>query len=111
VNERLADILQRRHVRKKIELLKHYANRAADPAGMPLAGRSQTVGRLDMPKILTVDPDGAFVWLYETYGRAQNRGFAGSARPDNRDFLARRHVEIDVVEDHVIAIALCDASH
>src|SRR5262249_48928334 len=78
---------------------------------MPLPGRSQTVGRLDMPKILTVDPDGAFVRLYEPYGGAQNLIFAGSPGPDTRDFLARRHVEIDVVEDHVIAIALCDASH
>ena len=90
---RLHAVLQRRHVREQVEVLEHHADLAADAAEMPRVGRHQPAVLLDMRQRLAVDPDDAAVDRLQRHQHAQHGRLARARRADDRDLLARRHIE------------------
>src|SRR5512138_968228 len=85
-------------------MLKHHSEvRACAPS-------LRTISRFSMlPKRQAVNAHAAFLDVLERHRDAQHRRFAGARRSDERDLLARRHSEVEVVEYGRRAITLRDA--
>ena len=63
-----------------------------------------------LPQIHAVDQNASLIHVIEAGDQVDERGFARAGRPDNRDDLARRDVQTDVVQHGMIGIvAECDA--
>src|SRR5262245_53622355 len=93
-------------MREKVESLE-------DEADLATFLGELTVAQMDGPavdQLLTnqhvVDIDPPRAWLLEVIDAAQQRRFARSARPEDRNLLAARDVEIDAGENLELSEAL-----
>jgi len=59
--------------------------------------------------LLTFEVDAARLDRLEQVHAAQERALAAAARPDDHEHLAQGDLEVDPVEDEVVAEALADA--
>ncbi|MNL25590.1 hypothetical protein D3C87_1470750 [compost metagenome] len=109
LHRRLDDVLQRRHVREQVEALEHHADLAANTADMPVIGRHQhAVAIGHVRQQIVFDADQSVIDAFEGHQYPQQRGFPRAAGADDRDFLARRNVQVQVIEHREIAIAFGD---
>ena len=97
-HRRLDAVTERRHMRKEVEMLEHHADLGANPAQMRLARRHEPLSRFYVSERLAFDPDHAAVDGLKGHQHAQYRRLAGARRPDDRNLLAARDVEIKLVE-------------
>ena len=86
-------------MREEVELLED------DPDPLP-DGRDVDALPRDL---LTLEEDPAFLDRLEEVDAAQQRALAASARADHDEHLAGGDLEVDAVEDEVVAEALADA--
>ena len=91
---RKRDVVQNRHVREEIEALEHHAD---------LGTHAVDVG---CGKFLAVDGNLSLGRHVEVVDRAQERRLARTGRPYDDDDLLVRDLEIDALEDEVIAECL-----
>ncbi len=81
-------------MREKIETLENEANMLAQTADQPFLLANGFAGiNGDIPY-----PDRPAFRLFEQVNAAQQRGFTGTAWPDNRYYLTLLHFQIDTVE-------------
>ena len=92
------EVVHHLQVRKEVELLEDH------PDPLPDVGHVRALAR----DLLALEVDPARVERLEQVDAAQQRALAAAARPDHRQHLAARDVEIDRVEDEVVAEALAD---
>ena len=85
-------------MREEVELLEYHADMAADEVDIGALGRDG----------LSVDGDVSSGRLFEPVDAAQERGLAGTGRSDDADDLARLDLEVDAVEDQVVAECLLE---
>jgi hypothetical protein len=97
----LHDILKRRHVREQVELLEHHPH---------LAPQRDEI-RAAAVDLAAEHHDAAVGRGLEHVEAAQHRRFARPARPQHDEHLPGGDVEIDAVQDLVVAERLVQAAH
>src|SRR5690349_10489258 len=100
------DILQRRQMREEIEALEDEADLAALLGELAVAQvHGSAIDQLLADQhAIDIDPSGA--WFFQVVDAAQQRRLAGTARSQDRDFLAAGDVEVDAAQNLELAEAL-----
>ena len=92
-------VVHHRQVREQVELLEH------DPDPLPDVRDVDALAR----DLLALEADPPGLDRLEEVDAAEERALPAAARPDDHEHLAGRDLEVDPVEDEVVAEALPDA--
>ena len=108
LDRRFDAVLQCRHVREQVELLKDHADVGPPRAQVLLAGDLQAAVALHVRQRPAVDVDDAFVDGLQRHQHPQHGGLARAGRTDDGHHLVGRHVQVEVVEHRQVPVALAD---
>ena len=90
------DVAQHAQVREEVELLEHHPDPLPHARDVGAFARDLVAFEVDPPRVERL----------EQVDAAKERALPAPARPDHDEHLARRDVEVDPVEDEVVAEAL-----
>lgn len=94
-------VLDRRHMREQVEVLEDHADVLTHPVDVDLL----------VAHVEPVDHDLAVRDVLEPVEAAQERALAGARRPDHADHFTARDVDVEALEDLVVAERLLQTLH
>ncbi|AGZ37553.1 6-pyruvoyl-tetrahydropterin synthase [Pseudomonas sp. VLB120] len=103
---RLDDVVEDRHVRPQVEILEDKADFAAQAVDLAIVGGDQVaiLGSLELER-LTGDQDFTLVRVLQQVDAAQQRGLAGTGRPQDGDHVTVAGGQRNALENFLIAVA------
>lgn len=110
MHERFRDVPHNRHVGKQIEMLEYHADFAPYAMQVFLGRRDQLASDRHMPQHLAADLDRAGRRLLQRHQQSGDRRLARSARADQRELLSRINVQVELVQDDAVSVALRNAA-